>query len=346
MIKVGVCGFGYWGPNLYRNFKAHRGFEPLAVSDLKEVNRAKARELDPYVRVYEQAHELIDDPQTEAVAIATPVGTHFELARRALTRFKHVLVEKPMCTSTEEGAELIELAARTRRTLMVNHTYLFHGVVRKLAELNSSGALGKISYFDSVRINLGLFQPDMNVLWDLAPHDFSILDYLFKEEPIHIEATGYCHVNDQLPDISYITMHFASQMIAHIHLSWMSPVKVRRISIGGSTQMAVWDDLNPDERLKIYDTGIEIQPEDERSVIVPSYRIGDIYAPRIGAEEPLAGVIEHFCQVVRGTEDEVLGGRQGLRVVRMLELGQRALASSLRQVYARTEEPRQRRQVQ
>jgi predicted dehydrogenase len=345
VIKVGICGFGYWGPNLFRNFRAHRRFKVLAVSDLKEVNRAKAQVLDPYVRVYEHAYELIDDPQIEAVAIATPVGTHFKLARRALSRFKHVLVEKPMCASSDEGAELIELSARTRRTLMVNHTYLFHGVVRKLAEMNSSGALGKVSYFDSVRINLGLFQPDMNVLWDLAPHDFSILDHLFEEEPVHIEATGYCHVNDHLPDISYITMHFASQMIAHFHLSWMSPVKVRRISIGGSTQMAVWDDLNPDERLKIYDTGIEIQPEDERSVIVPGYRIGDIYSPRIGTQEPLADVIEHFCQVIGGKEDSLVGGRQGLRVVRMLEKSQRALKVSLSKIYARAEAPGTQRQA-
>jgi predicted dehydrogenase len=345
MIKVGICGFGYWGPNLFRNFNAHPGFQVTAIADLKDANRVKARMLDPHLRVYDDAHDLIEDPKIEAVAIATPVGTHFELTWRALSRFKHVLVEKPMCVSTEQGADLMELASRTRRTLMVNHTYLFHGVVRKLAELKSDGALGEVSYFDSVRINLGLFQPDMNVLWDLAPHDFSIMDYLFDEEPIHVEATGYCHVNQHLPDITYITMHFRSQMIAHFHLSWMSPVKVRRISIGGSKQMAVWDDLNPEEKLKIYDTGIDLQPEDERSVIVPSYRIGDIYSPRISSQEPLAGVIEHFWNVIRGKEDTLVGGRQGLRVIQMLEMSQGALNASLDQIHARNQSLGQGRQA-
>jgi predicted dehydrogenase len=340
MIKVGVCGFGYWGPNLFRNFNAHPGFQVTAIADPRDLNRAKARSLNPYLHVYEDAHDLIEDPEVEAVAIATPVNTHFKLAWRALSRFKHVLVEKPMCLSTDQGLELMELAGKTRRTLMVNHTYLFHGVVRKLAELQSKCALGDVSYFDSVRINLGLFQPDMNVLWDLAPHDFSILNYLVGEEPIHIEATGYCHVNQQLPDITYITMHFRSHMIAHFHLSWMSPVKVRRISIGGSKQMAVWDDLNPDERLKIYDTGIEVQPEDERSVIVPSYRLGDIHSPRINLQEPLAGVVEHFWNVIRGSEDTLLSANQGLQVVRMLELSQRALNASLSHVQARNQSSR------
>ena len=248
----------------------------------------------PICVVYEEAVDLIDDPEIEAVAIATPVSSHFELARRALARFKHVLVEKPMCASVAEGEELVALAERTRRTLMVDHTYLFHGAVQKLRELKNSGALGVVSYFDSVRINLGLFQPDMNVLWDLAPHDFSIMDYLFDEEPIHLEATGYCHLNPHLPDIAYITMHFPSRMIAHFHLSWMSPVKVRRIAVGGTNQMAVWDDLNQDEKLKIYDSGIEIQPEDERRTLVPSYRIGDVLSPRIRSHEPLAAVGRAF----------------------------------------------------
>ena len=254
MIKVGICGFGYWGPNLLRNLATNPGFCPVAVAERREAYRTNAATLAPNLRLYEEAADLIDNPEIEAVAIATPVGSHFELARRALARFKHVLVEKPMCTSVAEGEELVSLAERTRRTLMVNHTYLFHGAVQKLRELKNSGALGVVSYFDSVRINLGLFQPDMNVVWDLAPHDFSIMNYLFDEEPIQLEATGYCHLNPHLPDIAYITMHFPSRMIAHFHLSWMSPVKVRRIAVGGTNQMAVWDDLNQDEKLKIYDS--------------------------------------------------------------------------------------------
>jgi predicted dehydrogenase len=332
MISVGICGFGYWGPKLLRNFATNPGFRPVAVAERRETYRSNIASHVPALRLYEEAVELIDDPEVEAVVIATPVGSHFELARRALTRFKHVLVEKPMCASVMEGEELIALAGRTRRTLMVDHTYLFHGAVQKLAELMRSGALGTVSYFDSVRINLGLFQPDMNVLWDLAPHDYSIIDHLFGEEPVHLEATGYCHLNPQLPDIAYITMHFASRMIAHFHLSWMSPVKVRRIAVGGSNQMAVWDDLNQNEKLKLYDSGIEIQPEDERRTLVPSYRIGDVLSPRISDHEALAAVVEHFRRVIAGEEVSQLGGQKGLRIVRMLESTQAALDASLSHV--------------
>ena len=329
MIKVGICGFGYWGPNLLRNFATNPGFCPVAIAERREAYRNNAAMLDPNGRLYEEAIELIDDPQVEAVAIASPVDSHFDLARRALTRFKHVLVEKPMCASVAEAEELVALAERTRRVLMVDHTYVFHGAVQKLAELKNSGALGIVSYCDSVRINPGLFQPDMNVLWDLAPHDFSIMNYLFDEEPIQLEASGYCHLNPHLPDIAYITMHFPSRMIAHFHLSWMSPVKVRRIAVGGTNRMAVWDDLNQDEKLKIYDSGIEIQPEDERRTLVPSYRIGDVHSPRLGTREPLAAVVEHFRRVIGGAEDRLLSARQGLCIVRLLEQTQTVLDASL-----------------
>ena len=208
-----------------------------------------------------------------------------------------------------------------------NHEFQYN--LARPRELKNSGALGVVSYFDSVRINLGLFQPDMNVLWDLAPHDFSIMNYLFDEEPIQLEATGYCHLNPHLPDIAYITMHFPSRMIAHFHLSWMSPVKVRRIAVGGTNQMAVWDDLNQDEKLKIYDSGIEIQPEDQRRTLVPSYRIGDVLSPRIRAHEPLAAVVEHFRRVIAGEEASLLSGQHGLQIVRMLQQTQVALDASL-----------------
>ena len=301
----------------------------MAVAERREAYRTNAASLAPNLRLYEEAADLIDDPEIDAVAIATPISNHFELARRALARFKHVLVEKPMCASVAEGEELVALAERTRRTLMVNHTYLFHGAVQKLRELKNSGALGVVSYFDSVRINLGLFQPDMNVLWDLAPHDFSIMNYLFDEEPIQLEATGYCHLNPHLPDIAYITMHLPSRMIAHFHLSWMSPVKVRRIAVGGSYQMAVWDDLNQHEKLKIYDSGIELQPEDQRRTLVPSYRIGDVLSPRLPGREPLAAVVEHFRRVIEGQEASLLSGHHGLRIVRLLERTQTVLDASL-----------------
>jgi predicted dehydrogenase len=335
MVRVGICGFGYWGPNLLRTFGQSRGFRVVAVAERLEAGRAAAVASVPQLQVFETAEELIDDPNIDAVAIATPVSTHFPLARRALAQSKHVLVEKPMCTTSSEGEELLALARANRCTLMVDHTYLFHGAVCKLAELKRTGSLGTISYYDSLRVNLGLFQPDMNVLWDLAPHDFSIIDYLFDEPPVHVEATGYCHLNAGLPDIAYVTLHFASRMIAHLNLSWMSPVKVRRIAIGGSRRMAVWNDLDQDEKLKIYNSGIEVQPEDQRGTIVPSYRIGDIYSPRLPPSEPLAGVVQHFRQVIAGEEESIMDGRRGLRIVQLLEAAQRSLAASVAETEGR-----------
>jgi predicted dehydrogenase len=330
IIKVGLCGHGYWGHNLLRTFSSDPHFDVLAVADIREGAREKAHRARSAIRLHEDASELVDDPRVDAVAIATPAATHFPLARRALLRGKHVLVEKPMCAGVAEGRELVALAEAGGVTLMVDHTYLFHGVVRKLRELLRNDSLGVVSYYDSLRVNLGLFQPDLNVLWDLGPHDFSIMDYLFDEDPLHIEATGYCHVNPHLPDIVYVTVHFASNMIAHFNLSWMSPVKVRRIAIGGSKRMAVWDDLNREEKLKIYDSGISFQLEEQRTHIMPSYRIGDIYSPRVSDCEPLAGVVTHFSNVIAGRERSIMDGRKGLRMVEMLEQAQSSLDASLR----------------
>jgi predicted dehydrogenase len=335
IIKVGLCGHGYWGQNLLRTFSSDPRFDVLAVSDRREGAREQARRAGTAIRLYEDAGELVDDPMVEAVAIATPAATHFPLARRALRRGKHVLVEKPMCAGLDEARELVALAEHKGVTLMVDHTYLFHGAVRKLKELHHSGSLGAVSYYDSLRVNLGLFQPDLNVLWDLGPHDFSIMDYLFDEDPLHIEATGYCHVNPHLPDIVYVTIHFASNMIAHFNLSWMSPVKVRRIAIGGSKRMAVWDDLNREEKLKIYDSGISFQQEEQRTHIMPSYRIGDIYSPRVSDCEPLAGVVAHFGNVIGRRERSIMDGRKGLRMVDMLEQAQSSLDASLRATSSR-----------
>lgn len=329
MIRVGICGYGYWGPNLYRAFASNPAFKVVAASDLREDRRKRLAEVDPQIRLHAAAEELIDSPDIDAVAIATPVDTHFALARRALQHRRHVLVEKPMCRSADQGQELVRLAARHGAVLMVDHTFLFHGAVQKLAELKASGALGDVSYYDSLRVNLGLFQPDVNVLWDLAPHDFSIIDHLFDESPEHVEATGYCHINPHLPDIAYVTLHFRSRMIAHLNLSWMSPVKVRRIAIGGSSRMVVWDDLNREERLKIYDSGIHVQPEEQRGTLMPSYRLGDVHSPRISEAEPLVGVIGHFGGVIAGGEPSIMDGRKGLRVVALLERAQRSLDDSL-----------------
>lgn len=329
MIKVGLCGFGYWGPNLFRGLSGNRGFTIAGVADPRAELRALVPSTEPRPMLFESAEELIDHPSVEAVVIATPVALHFNLAARALKHGKHVLVEKPMCASLAEARELVAIAERSGATLMVDHTFVFNGVVQKLGELKRSGVLGDVSYYDSLRVNLGLFQPDVNVLWDLGPHDFSIMDYLFDEEPVHVEATGYCHVNPTLPDIAYVTVHFPSRTIAHFNLSWMSPVKVRRIAIGGSNQMVVWDDLNRDERLKIYNSGIHLQPQDQRGVLIPRYRIGDVSSPRISDTEPLSLVVEHFRAVIAGEQRSLMDGHKGLRIVSLLEEAQRSLDVSL-----------------
>jgi predicted dehydrogenase len=332
MITAGLIGYGYWGPNLLRNLQASGRFELKALAERDPARLEVAKRAMPAVACHQDALEMIDRPDIAAVLIATPVATHFPLARRAIERGKHVLVEKPMCRSASECEELIALAVARSVTLMVDHTYLFTGAVQKLRELSTGGALGRISYYDSLRVNLGLFQPDVNVLWDLAPHDFSILDHVIGAKPMHVEATGYCHVNPQMPDIAYVTIHCAGGVIAHFNLSWMSPAKVRRIAIGGDRRMVVWDDLDREEKIRIYDSGIRLQPENERLTITPEYRIGDIHSPRIPSAEALAGVVRHFADVIEGRDRSIMGGEHGLRVVRMLEAAQQSLDASLARV--------------
>lgn len=332
MIRVGICGFGYWGPTLLRAFSNNPAFQVTVIADADPEQQAKARALKPGAAIYGDGMEMIASSELDAVAIATPVSTHHALALHALKHGKHVLVEKPMCASVEEARDLVAMADRAGRTLMVDHTYLFSPAVGKLKELQRSGVLGKITYYNSLRVNLGLFQSDVNVLWDLAPHDFSIMDYLLEEQPVEIEATGYCHVNPRLPDIAYLTLHYRSHVIAHLNLSWISPVKARRVALGGTGQMVIWDDLNPDEKLKIYNSGIEVRPDDERSVLIPGYRIGDITSPRVPTSEPLAGAVAHFHRVITGQETPIADGRLGLRVVDLLERSQRALDATLGRV--------------
>ena len=332
MIKIGLIGFGYWGPNLLRNLLANNHFQVVAVSDKKEERLAAVKRMDARIRVSVDAEELLDDPEIDALVIATPVGTHFSLASQALKNKKHVLIEKPMCTSTEECNELIATAEKAGLTLMVDHTFLWNPAVQKIHQICTSGELGKICSFDSVRVNLGLFQQDINVLWDLGPHDFSIINYIFDEHPIHMEAAGYAHLNSHLPDVVYLTMYFPSNVVAHFNMSWMSPVKVRRFSVGGTAKMLVWDDLNLEEKIKIYNSGISYQQEEKRNVIIPDYRIGDIFSPRVPKTEALQNVVEHFAQVIMNEEQSLMDGWDGLRVVSMLEIAQLALEANFNKV--------------
>jgi predicted dehydrogenase len=332
MIRIGMIGYGYWGPNLVRNFFAHGRFDLQAVADNREEARARLRRQYPAIRVTADPAEIISSDDIDAVAIATPVATHFPLAREALLRGKHVFVEKPLCTSQAEAQELIELAKRARRVLMVDHTFLFTGAVQSIRHIVQTGQLGRICYFDSMRVNLGLFQPDVNCLWDLAPHDLSIIDHLVDDEVVDIDVSGYCHVNLRLPDMVYLTLHFAGNMVAHFNLSWMSPVKVRRFAIGGTEQMLIWDDLDQDQKLRIYNSGIAIHGQEKRATIIPDYRIGDIYSPRVPRNEALCGVVDHFAKVVAGEEGSIMDGERGLRVVKILEQAQCLLDRNLREV--------------
>lgn len=335
MIRVGLCGMGYWGKNLFRTLSNNLNIELVAVADAKAEVREKLAMAHPGLKIYADVMGLLADGEIDAVVLATPVSCHYWQAKAALERGKHVMVEKPMCATTAEADDLIAIAESKGLTLMADHTFLFHPAVLKLGELVHSGALGKISYFDSQRINLGLFQPDVNVLWDLAPHDLSIIDYLFGgEEPLHIEASGYCHVNSGFPDIAYLTLHYPNSMVAHLNLSWMSPVKVRRVAVGGSDKMVVWDDLNRDEPVKIYDSGIMLHPRQDREVILPSYRIGSVSSPRLAAHEPLVEVVEHFRQVILGKAVPRSDGHAGRRILHTIERAQTVLDLSLRQVQA------------
>jgi predicted dehydrogenase len=335
-INVAICGLGYWGPNLLRNLRANPAFRVVGVADRRQEAVEAVIESVSNLVVYDDAIEAIIDPNVHAVAIATPVSTHYDLTKLALERGKHVLVEKPLCTKVDQAQELVDIADHTGLTLMIDHTFLFHPCVRKLGTLVQSGSLGAISYYDSLRVNLGIFQPDVNVLWDLAPHDLSIIDFLFDEVPIHVEATGYCHLNPRLPDIGYVTLHFPSRMVAHLNLSWMSPIKVRRTAVGGSKKMVVWDDLDRNEPIRIYDSGISVLRDDDREVLIPGYRVGDVHAPRLPNDEALKGVVTHFERVIRMQEPSIMDGRRGLRMVRILDRVQRSLNASLSSVDAET----------
>lgn len=332
MIRVGIIGFGYWGPNLARNLISSGRYKLAAIADRSESARTAAAAMYPWIKTLDDAGGILSDPDIDAVVIATPVATHYSLAREALTRGKHVLVEKPLCSSVAEGEELLALSNRANRVLMVDHTFLFTGAVQTISRVLRAGDFGKVCYFDSMRVNLGLFQPDVNCLWDLAPHDLSVINYLFAGDVVSIDISGYCHVNPTLPDIVYLTIHYAQDVVAHFNLSWMSPVKIRRFIIGGTRRMLVWDDLDQEQKIKIYDSGIKLRPEEQRATIIPDYRVGDIYSPRVSRQEALGGVVSHFANVIEGTEPSIMGAEHGLQVVRILEEAQRLLDRHLRKV--------------
>jgi predicted dehydrogenase len=320
MIGVGIIGLGYWGPNLLRNFAECDGAQVRLVCDLQADRLAAAAARYPGVATTRDVLEVLGHPSVEAVVIATPVSTHFDLAMAALTAGKHVLVEKPLAASSEDACRLIAEAERRRLVLMVDHTFVYTGAVRKIQSLVSSGDLGDIYYYDSVRVNLGLFQHDVNVIWDLAVHDLSIMDHVLAAQPRAVSATGMSHVSGGHENIAYLTLFFDNSLIAHIHVNWLAPVKIRRTLIGGSQRMIVYDDLEPSEKIKVYDRGITVNnsPSSVYQMLV-GYRAGDMWAPRLDATEALKTEVAHFIECIRDGSAPLTNAASGLRIVRLVE---------------------------
>jgi len=324
MLRMGIIGYGYWGPNLVRNFSITEGITVKSVCDINPDAVKKASKIYPNIEATTDYNKTLTSPEIDAVAIATPVFTHYELAKKALENGKHVFVEKPFTSTVAQAEELIELADRKNLTIMVDHTFLFSGAVRKIKELINDNVLGNLYYFDSTRVNLGLFQHDINVIWDLAPHDFSIMDYVVEEKPTAVAATGISHFNNK-ENIAYVTVYFSNSMIGHFNVNWMSPVKVRNTLIGGDKKMLVWNDLESDEKIKIYDKGVEVTTPESIYDLLISYRSGDVWAPKINQIEALKVEADYFVECVTNNETPINDGVAGLRVVKILEATDKSL---------------------
>ncbi|MCP4753179.1 MAG: Gfo/Idh/MocA family oxidoreductase [Proteobacteria bacterium] len=327
-MNVAVVGYGYWGPNLVRNFSWLDDTQVKYVCDLDEERLRKVNGLFPNVETTTTNYrQILDDPEVSAVAIATPVGTHFSLAKAALEAGKHVLIEKPMTDSVKDAQELIQLAERKKRIVMVDHTFLYTGAVRKIKELVESGQIGEIYYFDSVRVNLGLFQNDVNVIWDLAPHDLSIMRFLIDKRPVSVSAIGVSHVKNNMENMAYLTVFYEDTTFAHFHVNWLSPIKVRQILIGGSKKMVVYNDMENTEKIKVYDSGVKLNSDDKDALYntLVQYRTGDMYAPKLDLSEALKLECRHFVDCIRSGSQPISNGEFGLDIVKMLEAAQSSM---------------------
>jgi predicted dehydrogenase len=328
MVGIGIIGFGYWGPNLARNFASAPNCRLVAICDASAPRRDEAARLHPSCLVTPHFEELLNNPAIHAIGIATPASTHFKLAREALLAGKDVLVEKPITTSSSEAAVLVELARSRQRILAVDHTFLYTPAIRKIKQLIDAGEIGDLLYVDSVRTNLGLFQRDHNVLFDLAPHELSIVLHLIRRPPVFIQAIGACHSHNGIENLAYVHLDFGDNLVAHFHLNWLAPVKIRQTIIAGSQKMIVYDDLDRSEKVKIYDKGIAIKSADGLDALYKAhinYRTGDMVAPHLANQEALAVEVEHFVHCVRSREQPLADGAAGLEVVRLLEAAQWSL---------------------
>ena len=324
MINIGVIGYGYWGPNVARNFHSAAGANLTAVSDVSEKRLVLAQNQYPFIKVLKDPMELIRSTDVDAVAIVTPVFAHYDLAKAALLAGKHIFVEKPFTSTCAQAHELVDLAAKKNLKIMVDHTFLFTGAVKKIKELIDSGEMGNLLFYDSVRVNLGLFQHDVNVIWDLAPHDFSIMAHVIDKKPKALSAHGAVHFEGGFEDIAYVAIEFDDGgFIAHFHVNWLSPVKVRQTLISGDKKMLVWDDLSPDEKIKIYDRGVDFKSANGGKngihELLVSYRSGDVYIPKLEATEALRAEAQYFVECVEKNQEPFNNGQAGLQVVCLLE---------------------------
>jgi predicted dehydrogenase len=331
-VKFGVIGYGYWGPNVVRNLQTAVGAEIAAVCDQNSAARRKIHKTYPHVYVSADANEILTSPDIDAVAIVTPVWTHYELAKAALENGKHVFVEKPFTANVAQAETLIELAEKKHLKIMVDHTFLFTGAVKKIKQLLNEGLLGKLYYYDSTRVNLGLFQHDINVVWDLAPHDLSIMDHVIEGNPEALVATGQKHLNG-FEDVAFITLYFPNQVIAHVNVNWLSPVKVRTTLIGGEKKMLVWNDLEADEKVKIYDRGVDIHSREGVYELLVNYRSGDMWSPQLEQGEALKQEMAYFVQCITSGTTPMNDGAAGLRIVKMLEAANKSLSARGSLVY-------------
>jgi len=334
MLRIGVIGYGYWGPNIVRNFSTANGSSVTMVCDMNaQTLKNKVKKTYPHIKTTTEIEELIKDPEVDAVAIVTPVFTHFEVAKKALEAGKSIFVEKPFTYTVNEAEQLVNLAEKKKLKIMVDHTFLYTGAVKKIRQLIDDGTLGDLYYFDSMRINLGLFQHDVNVVWDLAPHDISIMDYVIGKKPQAVVATGAGHFGRDLEDIAYLTFYYPGNIIAHINVNWLSPVKVRTTLIGGEKKMLVWNDLEPDEKIKVYDKGVQVKTKEGKYNLLVNYRSGDMWAPKVEQTEALKLMAEKFVDYVENGGSVVNDGMAGMNNVKMLEASNKSLTNKGAMIY-------------
>jgi predicted dehydrogenase len=334
MIRIGVIGYGYWGPNIVRNFTAHHELTVTHICDTSPDRLKAAKESYPGIKVTSDPSEILNDPSIDAIANITPVYSHYEIAKQALLNGKHVFIEKPFTSNLKQASELVELAEKKRLLIMVDHTFLFTGSVMKMKELVKEGTLGNLYYYDSVRVNLGLFQHDINVIWDLAPHDLSIMNYIVPNlRPISVNANGAGHIGSQLEDVAYLFVKYENNFIAHFHSNWLSPVKIRRTLVAGDKKMLVWDDLEQDNKLKVFDKGVEVREKEDIYKLLVQYRSGEMYTPRVENTEALKIETEYFVDCIKsGNLHPINDGIAGMEVVKILEASDRSIKSGGKEI--------------